>query len=228
MLRLWTRKRNTEGCIKPNHTNLNRNPDPRLSAEIIDRLSSEFGFQSAYDLRGALDEAIARYRKLTSQTKLQRQRQRSSVKHWLKIASKRAQRGDRKNFKSSLKKAWKKKDLLVVMYMAIGGSNPFRDSLEKSAQAGKAALEMMMKRSGRPKDVSALFIYGLIHIYEKGTGKRARMPNAEVGGSGPFFRFVTDVFKLAGIRFGPSALAKKIQRRIKELRDYRAMRGAHR
>lgn len=112
------------------------------------------------------------------------------------------------------------------MYMAIGGSNPLRDPLEKSAQAGEAALKMM-KRSGRPKGDSTLLIYGLIHIYEKGTGKRARMPNADVG-SGPLFRFVTEVFKLAGIRFGPSALAKQIQRRIKELHGYRGMRDAHR
>lgn len=138
------------------------------------------------------------------------------------IASKRAQRGDRKRFRSSLKKA----SPLEVMYMAIGGSNPLRDPLEKSSQAGEAALKMM-KRAGRPKDDTALLIYGLIHIYEKGTGKRARMPNADVG-SGPLFRFVTEVFSLAEIRFEPSALAKQIQRRIKELRDYRDMRDTHR
>lgn len=148
------------------------------------------------------------------------------TKHWLKIASKRAQRDDRKRFQSSLDKAWEKKDLLVIVYMAIGGSNPFRDTLKKSAQAGKAALKMI-KRPGRPKDDSALLIYGLIHIYEKGTGKRARMPNADVG-SGPFFRFVTEVFRLTGIKTGPSALAKQIQRRIKEFRGYRGTRSASR
>lgn len=188
--------------------------------EAVARLSTGFGFRSAYDLRGALNEAIAGYRKLTGQTQLQRQRQRSSARHWLKIASKRAQRGDRKRFRSSLKKA----SSLDVVYMAIGGSNPFRDSLKKSAKAGTAALKMM-KRPGRPKDDSALFIYGLIHIYEKGTGKRARMPYADVG-SGPFFRFVAEVFKLTGIRYRTSSLVKQIQRRIEEWRSYRGIRGA--
>lgn len=216
-------------CIKPKYTNLKRNPDLRLSVEVIDRLSSEFGFRSDSDLRGALGETLAGYRKLTCQTLLQRRKQHSLTKRWLRKASKRAQRDDDgKLFQSSLKKA----SLRDVIYISIGGSNPFRDSLEKSAIAAEAALEMM-ERPGRPKSDSALLIYSLVHIYEKGTGKRAGIPNVfwakeRIESAGPFFRFVTEVFRLAGIKHKPGVLAKQIQQRIKELRGFRGMRGSHR
>ena len=188
---------------------------------MIDRLSSEFGFRAEYDLRGALGEALAGYRKLTHLTPLQRRKQRSLTKRWLRKASKHARRDDDgKLFQESLRKV----SLRDGIYMSIGGSNPFRDPLEKSAIAAEAALEMM-KLGGRPKADSTLLICGLVHIYEKGTGKPAGMPNADVG-SGPFFRFVTAIFKLAGIKQGQSALAKQIQRRIEELRNLHSNGGS--
>jgi hypothetical protein len=188
---------------------------------------AQFGFRADYDLHRALSEVITRYRQLSGSTPLQRRVRRDRTKHWLKIVSKQAWRGDRKRFRSSLKKA----SLLEVIYLSLGGSNPFQGSLKKSARAGRAALKMM-KRPGRPKDDTTLLLYGLVHIYEKGTGKRAGIPSffwakERIESAGPFFRFVTEVFKLAGIEHKPGVLAKQIQRRINELRSFRAMRGVH-